>query len=99
MPVPFDRFVPSLDCPRITLSLTRRGTMSEHVKPPTRNQVVEQLRRLLAGAISPEEVSLWASPWITRFDEIKDARVRRGLDRLSGADTPTTDRPHLFMDA
>jgi len=72
--------------------------MAEHVEPPTRVQVVEQLRRLLAGDISREEVSLWASPWATRFDEIEDARVREAIDQLSGADTPTTDRPYLFME-
>ena len=57
-------------------------------KPPTSDEVAAKLRALIAGEITPGEASDWASPWITRYDEVdvSDDRVRRALDELAGAD-------------
>ena len=60
--------------------------MSEHANPPTQEQVAAKLRELIAGVVSPEAASEWASPWITRLEEIPDAKVKRALVELGGAD-------------
>lgn len=76
--------------------------MADDVNPPTLSELVEKLQQLLSGDISREEASDWATPWITRFcdfefgDPKTDRKIRNALDCLSGADTPTTDRPYLY---
>jgi len=54
--------------------------------PPTWEGVLQQLQLLATGAITPGKASEWATPWITRFEEIDDAQVKRALDVLAGAD-------------
>lgn len=76
--------------------------MAEHVKSPTRSEVVERLRLLVSGKISREQASDWASPWITKFDQfvledrIWDRKIKNALECLAMADTPTSDREYLF---
>jgi hypothetical protein len=70
--------------------------MQEHDSPPTRDQVARKLRELIAGDITPEAASEWASPWITRTEEVGDAKAKRALVELAGADMPSTDREYLF---
>jgi hypothetical protein len=60
--------------------------MSERANPPTQDQVAAKLRELIAGDISPEGASEWASPWITKLEEVIDAKVKRALVELGGAD-------------
>jgi hypothetical protein len=76
--------------------------MAEHADPPTLLQVAQKLEQLVSGDISREEASAWASPWVTKFHEFAldgralDRKVKRALDNLAGADSPTTDREYLF---
>jgi hypothetical protein len=76
--------------------------MAEHANPPTLPQVAQKLEQLVSGEISREEASVWASPWVTKFhefaldDRVLDRKVKRTLDNLAGANSPTTDREFLF---
>ena len=71
--------------------------MAEDANQPTLPQVVQKLKQLVSGEISREEASAWASPWVTKFEDYKmDRKVKRALDNLAGADTPTSDREYLF---
>ncbi len=66
---------------------------------PSRPEVVIQLQGLIDGVYTREEVSQWATKWVVEDDpdtEISDEGVWNALESLSGADTPTTDRPYLF---
>jgi hypothetical protein len=60
--------------------------MSAHANPPTQDQVAQKLRELIAGDITPEAASEWASPWVTKLEEVSDAKVKRALVELAGAD-------------
>lgn len=71
--------------------------MLEHDKPPTRDQVVEALRHLIAGTMTPEAVSAWASPWAVNDEFVADPRVERAITLLAGADSPAPDRRYLFV--
>jgi hypothetical protein len=73
--------------------------MSAHANPPTRDEVVQTLRQLIAGELTPQAASAWASPWLSRFDEIDDQKVRQALESLGMADLPTTDREYLYVRA
>jgi hypothetical protein len=75
--------------------------MSESGSTPTRDDVARILQQLIAGEISPEAASNWASAWVNRFEELKrlDRRAKDALDSLALADTPTTDRPYLYGQA
>lgn len=73
-----------------------RATILEHARAPTREEVAQKLRQLIAGELTPEAVSAWASPWLDRFDEIGDEKVRQSLENLGMADLPTTDREYLY---
>jgi hypothetical protein len=64
--------------------------------PPTRREVAEELRRLIAGDLTREAASDWASPWLSRFTEIDDKKVTRALACLGAADLPSTDREYLY---
>lgn len=60
--------------------------MSEHVNKPTHDEVATKIRELIAGTVTPEAAAEWANPWITKLDQIDDARVKRALVELGGAD-------------
>lgn len=70
--------------------------MSGHSNAPTKSDVVQKLQSLICGQLSRDEASNWADAWITRLDEIDDLQVCRAIDRLCGADAPSTDRPYLY---
>lgn len=70
--------------------------MSERANPPTRDQVARKLRELIAGDITPEAASEWASPWITRTEEVGDAKIKRALVELAGADMIVDVEGHLL---
>jgi len=72
--------------------------MSENGNSPTRDDVEQKLRQLIAGELSPEAASNWASPWVARFAELKslDRRTKDAIDGLAMADTPTSDRRYLY---
>src|SRR4051812_41523002 len=97
IPEPFGSYDPSRVRRRTILCLTRRATMSETGNLPSRVEIIELLQGLIVGDATREEVALWASSWIPRLDEIDDPQICRALDRLSGADAPSTDRQYLFM--
>ena len=73
--------------------------MSERAEPPTRQEVAQQLRQLIAGTLTPEAVSAWASTWVTRLDEVTDARAREALGAMGAADMPSSDREYLYEQA
>ena len=71
--------------------------------PPTVGEVAEMLQRLIVGSVSRQEASDWAGLWITRFTEIQfdrdraaDRKIKKALDRLGGANSPSTDREYLY---
>lgn len=70
--------------------------MSRSSEMPTKDDVVHKLESLVRGDLSREEASNWARAWITRLDEVSDPEVRRAIDSLYGADSPSTDRPYLY---
>lgn len=66
--------------------------------PPTRADVENVLLALIDGSISREDAAEWASVWIRMEDPpIHDKQVWQALERISGADMITTDRPYLYM--
>ncbi len=71
--------------------------MSGHSEVPTKSEVVQKLQELIRGEISPGAASDWARGWITRLELISDPKVRRAIDCLYGADSPSTDRPYLYV--
>ena len=64
--------------------------------PPSRAEVLEVLRRLVEGTLEREDASSWASPWVTNDDVEFAPAVWQALERLSGADMISTDRPYLY---
>jgi hypothetical protein len=70
--------------------------MSEHANPPSRDEVIEKLRQLIGGKLTPRAASAWASPWLSRFNEISDRKVKQCLESLGMADLPSTDREYLY---
>src|SRR5438874_3587799 len=85
------------------MCLMPRATMSDHVDAPTRDKVVQKLKQLIAAEITREQASDWASPWITQYTEVQfdkdrdlDRKIKRTLDALAAADSPSTDREYLF---
>lgn len=71
--------------------------MTEQSPPPTKAEVTLQLEMLIRGDISREDASAWEEQWINRLTEVPEAKVRRAIDQLWGADSPTTDRAYLFV--
>ncbi len=70
---------------------------------PSREMLVARLAALATqdDATSRSEASDWAMEYLVYDDpqiypEIRDSAVHDALVSLSGADTPTTDRPFLF---
>lgn len=72
--------------------------MSEHDRSPTHEQVVEALRHLIDGTMTPEAASAWASRWAVDDQCVADSRVERAITRLAGADSPAPDRRYLFVE-
>ena len=68
----------------------------EHANPPSRDEVIQKLRQLIAGELTRQAASAWASPWLSRFDEINDGEAKQGLVNLGMADLPSTDREYLY---
>lgn len=64
---------------------------------PTVEDVEARLERLVRTECSREEVADWAAQWV-RMDEppIDDPRVWAAIEKLSGADMPSTDRRYLY---
>jgi hypothetical protein len=68
---------------------------------PNKKDIISKINDLIAGKISREEVSTWATEYILFDDpqiypEIDDAVVWNAIKHLSGADLITTDRPYLY---
>lgn len=61
---------------------------------PSRQQVEEKLKALASGDVSRLDAALWAEQF--DLDAVDDDAVFRALDQLSGADTPSIDRPYLY---
>ena len=70
--------------------------MSSHSEAPTKEEVIQKLDLLIREELTREGASEWARPWIARLDEISDPEVRRAIDSLYAADSPSTDRPYLY---
>ncbi len=77
--------------------------MSEDANVPTFDDVAQKLRQLVAGEISRQQASEWASPWIVKYTEVQfdenrelDRKIKEALDRLTSADLISTDRPYLY---
>ena len=70
--------------------------MSAHARPPSRNELIDQLRRLTAGKLSRRSAVAWASPWLSRLHEIRDKKVKVGVENLGMTDLPSTDREYLY---
>lgn len=64
--------------------------------PPTRTEIAQILRGLLAGTLSRREASDWAIPWVTGMPRIGDEYVKSALELLCAADLISTDRPYLY---
>src|SRR4051812_5285543 len=79
---------------------SHRPAHQHRFEVPSRQTVAARLDALIANddATSRSETADWAMEYIEYDDrqiypEIRDAEVREVLHALSGADTPTTDRP------
>jgi len=65
--------------------------------PPSREEVERKLLDLIAGRITREEASAWASPWAGAYESgIEDEALEDALQGLYLADGPTIDRPYLY---
>ena len=64
---------------------------------PTRQDVAAQLRALIAGTKTREEVSLWACPYVLDDNlEIPDRVVFDALESLLGADVHGEPGKYLY---
>ncbi len=59
--------------------------MLEHVNIPSRANVADVLRKLIAGELSPEAASNWASGWLPHSDDIDDLKVLRAIEAIGGS--------------
>ena len=64
--------------------------------PPTRTEVAQVLRGLLAGTLARSEASRWAEPWVIGDARIGDEVVWSALELLGAADLISSDRPYLY---
>ncbi len=64
--------------------------------PPSRTEIAQILRGLLAGTLSRAEASRWAEPWITGDARVGDRAVWSALELLGAADLISSDRPYLY---
>lgn len=77
--------------------LSKEAIESVNGAPPSQAEVRSWLSDLATGAISREDVSNIAQPWISdREREVDDDVVRRALISLCSADLPTAGRPYLY---
>jgi hypothetical protein len=74
------------------------GAMNEAPPPPpSRSDIEAQLRGLLSGERSRQDVALWAERWVAASDPgVDDEAVWDLLLALVGADMPAPDRSHLY---
>ena len=77
-----------------TEELTRFPELSRHTAP---SLVAQVLRDLIDGRTSRSEVAEWASFYVRAYDPapVVDS-VWEAVVRLSGADSPSTDREFLY---
>jgi hypothetical protein len=67
------------------------------MEPPSKIEVEGKLCDLLAGKVLREEVADWASQWVRMSNpSVQDPQIWTALERLSGADLISTDRPYLY---
>ena len=68
---------------------------------PSRADVRDQLRRLLAGSASREAVATWASTWVVTepHPRVDDPLVWRALKQLCGADLLSQPDEYLHDEA
>jgi len=68
------------------------------MNPPTKVKVASVLKSLLAGTITRQEASDWATPYITGDVRVTDTHVWKALLLIGAADLCSTDRPFLYED-
>ena len=78
-----------------------RSARQHRYAVPSRDDVCQRIEQLLSGELSRDDVSRWAAEYLVFDDpqiypEITDPRLHQALDRLSGADAPSTDRDYLY---
>lgn len=57
---------------------------------PPRAEVEAKLSDLIAGRITPEDASVWASPWVMAEWPVEDEAFRDALECLHMADMPAS---------
>lgn len=72
------------------------GTTLINDNLPNRESISIVLKQLIEGAITREQASEWARPWVTRLELLEDPRICEALTSLGAADLPSTDRPYLY---
>jgi hypothetical protein len=66
---------------------------------PTRAEVREKLRQLLAGEMTRQEVSKWAHQWVAaKHPDVEDRVVWIALTRLGGADLRAGSDEFLYCE-
>jgi hypothetical protein len=64
---------------------------------PTRAEVLNKLTQLVAGRISREEASAWATRWVAVRDvQVADGSAWEALTSIGAADLYGGDRPYLY---
>ncbi|MGV3604803.1 MAG: hypothetical protein ACO1RA_00235 [Planctomycetaceae bacterium] len=69
-----------------------------YMDSPTRADVADKLKQLLAGTLTRQAASDWASICLLNSVPVSDNDVWNALELLGGADLISTDRPFLYMD-
>lgn len=65
---------------------------------PSRDDVSTILKKLLAGELTRQAASEWATPWLIGDELFNDREVRDAVVLLGMADLISTDRPFLYND-
>ena len=70
---------------------------TSEIDTPTIEEIESRLEALIRTECSREEVADWAARWV-RMDvpPIEDPRIWGAIEKLSGADMPSTDRRYLY---
>lgn len=68
------------------------------MNPPSRSEVAEIIRRLLAGALTRDAASEWACRWLLDGFDVKDDVVWEALQLVGAADLISTDGPYLYTE-
>jgi hypothetical protein len=63
---------------------------------PSASDVEAKLAELASGVITPEEASIWASPYFQEEALDLEPFVSDAIESLAGADIPDIHRPYLF---